>query len=122
MHKSIIIFLGLLVVLLPFGTSMNIFSNAMALNIVPSMNNDEQDYLQKYEKFYKDNSFRETYYNYHKQHHHQQEQQQQQQNQESRYNDNYDDMKNHLITITTTMMINPKIMSLERKLNVIISM
>jgi len=104
-HKSIIIFLGLLVVLLPFGTSMNIFSNAMALNIVPSMNNDEQDYLQKYEKFYKDNSFRETYYNYHKQHHHQQEQQQQQQNQESRYNDNYDDMKNHLITITTTMMI-----------------
>ena len=91
MHKSIIIFLGLLVVLLPFGTSMNIFSNAMALNIVPSMNNDEQDYLQKYEKFYKDNSFRETYYNYHKQHHHQQEQQQQQQNQESRYNDNYDD-------------------------------
>ena len=89
MHKSIIIFLGLLVVLLPFGTRMNIFSNAMALNIVPSMNNDEQDYLQKYEKFYKDNSFREAYYNYHKQHHHQQEQQQQ--NQESRYNDNYDD-------------------------------
>jgi DNA anti-recombination protein RmuC len=56
--------------LLPFGTSINIISKAMAFNIVPSMNNDdEQDYLQRYEKFYKDDSFREDYYNYHKQHH-----------------------------------------------------
>lgn len=51
--------------LLPFGSNMILFSNVMALNIVPSMNNDE-NYLQKYEKFYKDESFRETYYNYHK--------------------------------------------------------
>jgi DNA anti-recombination protein RmuC len=72
MHKLIILFLlvGSLVMLLPFGTSINIISKAMAFNIVPSMNNDdEQDYLQRYEKFYKDDSFREDYYNYHKQHH-----------------------------------------------------
>ena len=74
--------LGLLVMLLPFGSNMILFSNVMALNIVPSMNNDE-NYLQKYEKFYKDESFRETYYNYHKQHHqHNQQQQQQQQKQQ----------------------------------------
>ena len=65
--------------LLPFGSNMILFSNVMALNIVPSMNNDE-NYLQKYEKFYNDERFRETYYNYHKQHHqHNQQQQQQQQ-------------------------------------------
>jgi hypothetical protein len=50
---------------------MNI-SNANALNMIPSMdNNDEQDYLQRYEKFYEDDKFREDYYNYHKQHHQQ---------------------------------------------------
>jgi hypothetical protein len=65
--------------LLPFGSNVILFSNVMALNIVPSMNNDE-DYLQKYKKFYKDENFREAYYNYHKQHHqHNQQQQQQQQ-------------------------------------------
>jgi hypothetical protein len=69
MQKSIIFLLvGSLIMLLPFGTSMNIISKAMALNIVPSMNNDE-DYLQRYEKFYNDDSFREDYYNYHKKHH-----------------------------------------------------
>ena len=68
MHKSIIFLLGLLVMLLPFGSNMIIFSNVMALNIVPSMNNDE-NYLEKNEKFYNDERFRETYYNYHKQHH-----------------------------------------------------
>ena len=61
--------------LLPFGTSINIISKTMAFNIVPSMNNDK-DYLQRYEKFYKDDSFREAYYNYHKQHHQHQHQQQ----------------------------------------------
>jgi hypothetical protein len=75
MHKSILTF-GLLasslVMLLSFGISMDIISNAMALNMVSSMNNDEQDLLKQYEKFYKDDSFREAYYNYHKQHHQQQ--------------------------------------------------
>jgi hypothetical protein len=55
--------------LLPIGTSMNIISKAMALNIVPSMNNEKQDSLEKYAKFYNDNNFRENYYNYHKKHH-----------------------------------------------------
>ena len=64
--------------LLSFGSSLKILPNAMALNIVPSMDNDEQNYFKKYEKFYKDDTFRETYYNYHKQHHlhHQHHQQQ----------------------------------------------
>ncbi|MGE5633831.1 MAG: hypothetical protein ACM3VV_01235 [Deltaproteobacteria bacterium] len=66
--------LGSLVMLLPFGTSLNIFSNAMAEEMNPYLNNE--DSLEKYEKFYKDDSFRETYYNYHKQHHHQLEPQQ----------------------------------------------
>ncbi len=38
------------------------------------MNND--DLSQRYERFYKDDSFREAYYNYHKQHHQQEQQQQ----------------------------------------------
>ena len=60
MNKSEILFLlDSLVMLMPYGISMNIISNAMALNIVPSMNNE--DYLQRYEQFYKDDSFRETY-------------------------------------------------------------
>jgi hypothetical protein len=73
MHKPILFLLvASLIMLLPFGTSLNIISKVMALNIVPSMNNDdEQDYMQRYEKFYEDDSFREAYYNYHKQHHQQ---------------------------------------------------
>ena len=69
--QMLIIFLvvGSLIMLLPIGTSMNIISKAMSLNIVPSISNDKQDYLQRYEQFYKDDSFRENYYNYHKQHH-----------------------------------------------------
>src|SRR5215211_5564890 len=123
MHKSILFLLICsLIMLLSFGSSISILSNSLAIEEGMNSHMNNQDSSQIYEKFYKDDSFRETYYNYHKQHHHQQEQQQQQQNQESRYNDNHDDMKNHLITITTTMMINPKIMSLERKLNIIISM
>ena len=39
---------------------MNIISNVMTLNLVPLMNNDEQDLLKKYEKFYRDDSFREA--------------------------------------------------------------
>ena len=77
MHKSIIFLLGLLVVLLPLGSSsLNIFSNATAQEMNPSMYNE--DSLQRYEKFYKDDTFREAYYNYHKQHHlhHQHHQQQ----------------------------------------------
>ena len=69
--QRLIIFLLIcsLIVLLPFSSSTNIFSNAIALNIVPSMNNDDQDYLQRYERFYKDESFREDYYNYETDHH-----------------------------------------------------
>ena len=73
MHKLILFLLvSSLVMLLPFGISMNIISKAMAMNMVPSINNDEQDYLQRYAKFYEDDKFREAYYNYHKQHHQQQ--------------------------------------------------
>jgi hypothetical protein len=64
--------------------SMNIFSNAMALNSYM----DDEDYTERYERFYKDESFREDYYNYHKQHH------QQEQQQQSHYNDyGYNDDK-----------------------------
>jgi hypothetical protein len=72
----IFLLVGSLVMLLPFDINMNIISNAMALNMISSMNNDEQDLLKKYEKFYKDDSFREAYYNYHKQHHQHHHQQQ----------------------------------------------
>ena len=82
MHKSIIFLFGSLVMLLPFGSSMNIISNAMAVEMNPDMNNE--DYSQRYERFYKDDSFREAYYNYHKQHH-----QDEQQKQQSSYNDYY---------------------------------
>lgn len=41
--------------LLPFGTSMN-NSYAMGLEMNPFMNNE--DYSQRYERFYKDDSFR----------------------------------------------------------------
>ena len=40
----------------------------MALKMNPYTNNEE-DYSQRYERFYKDDNFREAYYNYHKQHH-----------------------------------------------------
>src|SRR5215211_772332 len=92
MHKSILFLLICsLIMLLSFGSSISILSNSLAIEEGMNSHMNNQDSSQIYEKFYKDNSFRETYYNYHKQHHHQQEQQQQQQNQESRYNDNYDD-------------------------------
>jgi hypothetical protein len=67
--------LGSLVMLLPFGSSMNIFSDVMAVEMNLYM--DNEDYSQRYEKFYKDDSFREAYYNYHKQLHHQEAQHQQ---------------------------------------------
>ena len=83
MHNSIILFLlvGLLVMLIPFGSSMNIFLNALAVEMNPDMNND--DLSQRYERFYKDDNFREAYYNYHKQHH------QQEQKQPTSYNNDY---------------------------------
>jgi hypothetical protein len=68
---------------------MNIFSYAMALKTNPYMNNEE-DYLQRYEKFYKDDSFREAYYNYHKQQHHQHEQKQQQSQEYQKVTNVYD--------------------------------
>src|SRR5215208_2521147 len=90
MHKSILFLLICsLIMLLSFGSSISILSNSLAIEEGMNSHMNNQDSSQIYEKFYKDDSFREAYYNYHKQHH-QQEQQQQQQNQESRYNDNYD--------------------------------
>ena len=68
MLNSMIFLLGsLLVMLLPFGTSLNIISNAMAEEMNPYLNNE--DSMEKYEQFYKDDSFRENHYNYHKKHH-----------------------------------------------------
>ncbi|HJT83225.1 MAG TPA: hypothetical protein VJ697_01975 [Nitrososphaeraceae archaeon] len=90
MHKSTMpfLFVSLLLMLLPFGSSINILSNAMAFNIVPSMNNgdEKQNYMERYDKFYQDNSFRENYYNYHKQHHHNQQQVEQKQQQPMSFN------------------------------------
>lgn len=57
--------------------SMNIFSNAMAFKMNTDTNNE--DYSQRYERFYQDDSFRENYYK--------QLDQQQQQQQQSNYND-----------------------------------
>jgi hypothetical protein len=44
MNKSIMLLLGLLVVLLPFGTSMNIFSNAMAFEDYGYETDQYEDY------------------------------------------------------------------------------
>jgi hypothetical protein len=68
--------------LLPFGTNNNIISNSMAMEMNPYMKNE--DYSQRYERFYKDDNFIEAYYNYHKQHH-----QHEQQKQQSSYNEHY---------------------------------
>lgn len=63
----IFLVVGSLVMLLPFGTSLNLISNAMAEEMNPYRNNE--DSLERYTKFYNDDSFREDYYNYHKKHH-----------------------------------------------------
>jgi hypothetical protein len=70
MDGSLFLFLSsaMVSIILLVGINITIISNAMALNIVPSTNMDE-NYLKRYEKFYKDDDFREAYYNYHKQHH-----------------------------------------------------
>ncbi len=75
MHKTIIFLLYSLVITLPIDSNMNILSNSIADEDTNQYINNE-DYLQRYEKFYKDDKFREAYYNYHKQRHHQEEQQQ----------------------------------------------
>ncbi len=75
MYKTIIFLLYSLVITLPIDSNINILSNAIADEDTNQYINNE-DYLQRYEKFYKDDKFREAYYNYHKQHHHQEEQQQ----------------------------------------------
>ena len=101
MHKPVTTIFGILLTgsmimlfLLPFN--INIFSNAMAVEEINSYTNND-DYLQRYEKFYKDDSFREAYYNYHKQHH-QHGQQQQQQSQEYQKDTNAYDKKYHADT------------------------
>ena len=108
MQKLIIFLLiGLLVMLIPFGSSINIFLNAMALNMVPSMNNYEQDLLKKYEKFYKDDSFREAYYNYHRQHH-QQHNQQQIENEVSESGDSKQQQQQKLMTDSLIQQFTPQ--------------
>ena len=93
--------------LIPFGSSINIFLNAMALNMVPSMNNYEQDLLKKYEKFYKDDSFREAYYNYHRQHH-QQHNQQQIENEVSESGDSKQQQQQKLMTDSLIQQFTPQ--------------
>ena len=54
MHKWVLTFLlDLLVISLSLGTTMNAFSKAMALNIVPSMNNDENNICKNMNNFIK---------------------------------------------------------------------
>ena len=62
--------------LLPLGNGMNKSSNAMALteDLYPDMTKVGIDYSQ-YDRFFKDDNFRENYYNYHKQQHQHQPQQ-----------------------------------------------
>jgi hypothetical protein len=79
MNRPLFLFLSSVMVgiILLVGTNINFVLNAMALNILPSPN-EAEIYLKRYEKFYKDDYFREAYYNYHKQHHQQEEEQPQQ--------------------------------------------
>jgi hypothetical protein len=119
MYKSVRVFtFGLLVIslviLLPFGISMNVISNALALNMVPSMNNYEQDLLKKYEKFYKDDSFREAYYNYHRQHHQQQIENELSQSDDSKQQQQQKLMTDSLIQQFTTQQQNPLSISQEQ--------
>ena len=54
MHKCVLTFLlDLLVISLSLGTTMNAFSKAMALSIVPSMNNDENNICKNMNNFIK---------------------------------------------------------------------
>jgi len=69
MNKSTLFLLGSFVILLPIGDSISLVSNVMGEKY-------SEDFLKtndysRYEKFYKDESFRENYYNYHKQSHNQ---------------------------------------------------
>lgn len=62
--------LGSFVILLPIGDSISLVSNVMGEKSSEDFLKTT-DYSQRYEKFYKDESFRENYYNYHKQSHNQ---------------------------------------------------
>ncbi|MDX1373857.1 MAG: hypothetical protein R3321_15385 [Nitrososphaeraceae archaeon] len=74
MNKSKILLLGLVVILLSNSSGMELVSNVMGDNTFKDL--DNTDFTQRYEKFYKDDSFRESYYNHHKLSHHQGEHQQ----------------------------------------------
>jgi hypothetical protein len=78
MHKAKLFLLAVfsLTMLLPLGNDMNKSSNAMALteDLYPDLTKVGVDYSQ-YDRFYKDDNFRENYYNYHKQQHQYQPQQ-----------------------------------------------
>ncbi|HET7642202.1 MAG TPA: hypothetical protein VFK40_01730 [Nitrososphaeraceae archaeon] len=78
MDRPLFLFLSstLIGIIFLVGININFISNAMAFNLGPS-NNEAENYLKRYEKFYKDDSFREAYYNYHKRYHQQEEQPQQ---------------------------------------------
>ena len=79
MDRPLFLFLSTVIfgVILLVGVNIDFISNAMALNLVPSTNEDE-NYLKRYDKFYQDDDFREAYYNYHQQQHHYQQPQSQQ--------------------------------------------
>jgi hypothetical protein len=48
---------------MPICTSINVILGVLTLDLVPSKNNsDEHSYLLRYEKFYKDESFREAFH------------------------------------------------------------
>ena len=101
-----IMLIGSMIMLFLSSFNMNIFSNAMALNTYMK----DEDYTERYERFYKDDSFREAYYNYHKQlHQHGQKEQSQEYQKDTHlydkkyhadtdnysYNRNYDDYDNY---------------------------
>ncbi|HJT84065.1 MAG TPA: hypothetical protein VJ697_06245, partial [Nitrososphaeraceae archaeon] len=97
MHKAKLLLLALisLTMLVPFGNGMNTSFKAMALtdDVYPDMTKVGVDYSQ-YDRFYKDDNFRENYYNYHNQQH------QHQHPQQSSY-DNDNDHNTYETEITT---------------------
>jgi hypothetical protein len=79
MHNAKLFLLAVfsLTILVPFGSGLNKSSNAMALteDLYPDMTTGGGVDYSQYDKFYKDDNFRENYYNYHKQQHQHQLQQ-----------------------------------------------
>ena len=101
MHKVKLIFLAgfsMIMLIIPLGNNgMNTISNAMAFteDLYPDLTKVGVDYSQ-YDRFYKDDNFRENYYNYHKQQHQHQPQHKPQQSSYDN-NDKYAAEKNSSI-------------------------